>query len=84
VENNEKKEERRFKRVTDLEKLKHLLKHWSLKHWSEHNETHIQTYTEWAGKAESLGKEEVSKLLNQIAEETKRIDELLRKALGSL
>lgn len=65
--------------MTDLEKLKHLLKHWS-----EHNETHIQTYTEWAGKAESLGKEEVSKLLNQIAEETKRIDELLRKALGSL
>ncbi|UCF87513.1 MAG: hypothetical protein JSV71_02040 [Nitrospiraceae bacterium] len=65
--------------MTDLEKLKHLLKHWS-----EHNETHIQTYIEWAGKAEALGKEEVSKLLKKIAEETKRIDELLVKALGSL
>jgi ferritin-like metal-binding protein YciE len=65
--------------VTELEKLKHLLKHWS-----EHNENHIQTYTEWAGKAESLGKKEVSNLLKQIAEETKRIDELLRKALGAL
>ncbi|TNF54219.1 hypothetical protein EP227_04580 [bacterium] len=79
MKGNEAKEERRLKRVTDLEKLKHLLKHWS-----EHNEAHIQTYIEWAGKAEALGKEEVSKLLKKIAEETKRIDELLVKALGSL
>lgn len=65
--------------MTDLEKLKHLLKHWG-----EHNEAHIQTYIEWAGKAESLGKEETSKLLKQVAEETKTIDELLVRALGAL
>ena len=36
--------------MTDLDKLKHLLKHWM-----EHNDAHVNTYEEWAQKAEAMG-----------------------------
>jgi hypothetical protein len=65
--------------MTELEKLKHLLKHWI-----EHNEAHVKTYSEWALKAESLGRKELSGFLKQIAEESKKLDRLFKKALESL
>ncbi len=61
--------------MTELEKLKHLLKHWI-----EHNDAHIQTYGEWASKTGSLGKEELSEILNQIVEESKKLNSLFSKA----
>lgn len=65
--------------MTELEKLRHLLEHWI-----EHNDAHVRTYSEWGRKAEGLGEKELSSLLKQIAEETKRLERLFRKALEQL
>ncbi|GBE06579.1 hypothetical protein BMS3Abin10_02236 [bacterium BMS3Abin10] len=61
--------------MTELEKLKHLLQHWM-----EHNEAHVKTYSEWASKAESLGEKELADILEQIAAETKKQEELFLRA----
>jgi len=63
--------------MTELEKLKHLLEHWT-----GHNEDHVKTYNEWAQKAESLGKKELSRILKQIAEESKKLEGLFKRALN--
>jgi rubrerythrin len=65
--------------MTELEKLKHLLEHWI-----EHNEAHAKTYGEWALKAESSGTKELSVILKQIAEDSKKLDGLFKKALKSI
>ncbi len=61
--------------MTELEKLKHLLKHWI-----EHNDAHIKTYSEWASRTDSLGEKELSDILNQIVEESKKLNALFSKA----
>ncbi|MCK5512441.1 MAG: hypothetical protein KAI96_06510, partial [Thermodesulfovibrionia bacterium] len=61
--------------MTELEKLKHLLEHWV-----EHNNAHVKTYSEWASKTESLGEKELSAILKQIAEESKKLERLFKKA----
>ncbi len=58
--------------MTDLKKLKHLLKHWI-----EHNDAHVKTYSEWASKAESLGEKELSNLLKQVVDENKKLEEFI-------
>jgi len=81
--------------MTDLEKLKHLVKHWI-----EHNETHVKTYSEWAvrlgesayrqtgsskaEKTDSQKMKELSEILEQIADESKKLEELFKKALESI
>ena len=62
--------------MTELEKLKHLLEHWI-----EHNDTHVKTYKKWAVKAESLGEKELAGILDQIAEESRKLEGLFNKAL---
>lgn len=64
--------------MDNREKLKHLLKHWS-----EHNADHAQTYEEWSAKAEAFGNAELSQTLREIVTETKKLEDLFRKA-GSL
>ncbi|MBI5026088.1 MAG: ABC transporter ATP-binding protein [Nitrospirae bacterium] len=61
--------------MTDLEKLKKLLEHWM-----QHNTEHAKTYTEWAGKAEAMGENELAKTLKEIADETARMEKLFQKA----
>jgi len=61
--------------MTELEKLKHLLKHWM-----EHNDAHVKTYTEWAEKANSLDRKDISDILKQIVEDSNKLNELFRKA----
>lgn len=61
--------------MTDLEKLKKLLQHWA-----EHNEEHVNTYLEWADKAEKSGDKEIYNILREIAESTKKMDGLFEKA----
>ncbi len=63
-------------KMTELEKLKHLLGHWI-----EHNEAHVKTYSEWAVKAESLGEKNLAEMLKQITEESKKLEELFKKAM---
>ncbi len=62
--------------MTDLEKLKHLLKHWI-----EHNDTHIKNYSDWALKAGSAGNKELSGILKQIAGESEKLNGLFKNAL---
>jgi len=62
--------------MSDLNKLKKLLEHWI-----EHNDAHVKTYMEWAGKAETLGKKELRNILMEIAEENKKLNGLFKKAL---
>jgi len=62
--------------MTELEKLKHLIEHWI-----EHNEAHVKTYGEWASKAEALGEDELSGVLRQIVEESRKLNGLFGKAM---
>ncbi len=62
--------------MTDLEKLKHLFHHWF-----EHNEAHVQTYKEWASKAEAMGEKELYEILKQITEESNKLEGLFKKAM---
>jgi len=61
--------------MTELDKLKKLLEHWA-----EHNEEHAKTYLEWAEKAAASGDKELSAVLKEIAEDTKKMDGLFEKA----
>jgi hypothetical protein len=63
--------------MDDKEKLKHLLGHWI-----EHNQEHVRTYREWAEKAGLFGNQELSRVLDEIAEGTERAEELFKKALS--
>lgn len=74
--------------MTELQKLKHLLEHWI-----EHNKEHVKTYSDWAlrlgesaeaEKTEVFKMRELSEILKQIAEESKKLDELFKKALKSI
>lgn len=65
--------------MNDLEKLGHLLKHWM-----EHNEEHARIYLEWASKAGTSGNEELMRVLNKIAEDTKKIEGLFKRAKALL
>jgi hypothetical protein len=62
--------------MTELEKLKHLLEHWM-----KHNEAHVKTYSEWAQKVEAIGEDELSGIIRQIADNSKKLDELFKKAM---
>ncbi len=61
--------------MTESDKLKKLLEHWA-----EHNEEHAKTYLEWAEKAGDSGDKELSSILKEIAENTKKMDGLFEKA----
>lgn len=64
--------------MDDIEKLKRLLHHWI-----EHNQEHSKTYREWAERLKGLNPE-ASLLLEDIARETGRIDELFKKIMRVL
>lgn len=51
-----------------------------LAHWIEHNNSHEEGFREWAGKAENLGKTEVSKLISKAADSLKAASDYLLEA----
>jgi rubrerythrin len=65
--------------MTELEKLKHLLKHWM-----EHNNAHVKTYNEWAEKAEVLERKDIADILKQITVDSNKLNELFKKAEDAL
>ncbi len=65
--------------MEDVEKLKHLIGHWS-----GHNEEHAKTFLEWSQKADSLGRGDVAAILRELSEKTRKLEELLKKARGLL
>jgi rubrerythrin len=65
--------------MTELEKLKHLLEHWI-----DHNEAHVKTYSEWVSKAESLGEKDLANIFLEVVDESKKLNDLFKKAMGIL
>ena len=61
------------------ENLSHLIDHWI-----EHNETHIQNFTEWAQKAKVDGFLEASENMLDAANKIKEANEYLSKAKAGL
>lgn len=63
--------------MEETAKLRHLIEHWM-----EHNEDHVKNYREWAQKAEGWDRGELAAVLEEIAQENERMNELFRKALS--
>lgn len=64
--------------MDDLEKLRH-----QLEHWLEHNDGHITAYTDWAGRAKAMGKDELAGILMEIAAESGKLNALFTRAIES-
>lgn len=62
--------------MNELEKLKRLLHHWQ-----HHNDEHAEVYKQWADKVISLGNKELSKILTDLYNETKKLNRLFEDAL---
>jgi len=62
--------------MDDLGKLKTLLPHWM-----KHNDEHAKTYKDWAEKMSSLGKKELSQVLEVIHQESQILRGLFEEAL---
>jgi hypothetical protein len=61
------------------ENLSHLIEHWI-----EHNESHIETYNEWAQKAKKDGFLEASEDILEAARKIEEANEYLNKAKEGL
>lgn len=55
-----------------------------LKHWIDHNNSHMETYRSWAQKAEEGTLEKVGALLKQTADTSADITKTLEAALKQL
>jgi rubrerythrin len=66
-------------KLTDMDKLAHLLKHWN-----EHNDDHAANYRSWAEKAKDAGHADVAEMLEQAAQTTLGLNDLFKKAKTAL
>jgi hypothetical protein len=55
-----------------------------IKHWIEHNESHIGEYRQWAEKAEELGLTAVKARISEAMEAIIQSNDLFKKALKEL
>ncbi len=55
-----------------------------LKHWMEHNETHMDEYERWAKTMKEEGEEKVSNLIMEAIEYLKKVQELFSQAKAIL
>jgi hypothetical protein len=55
-----------------------------IKHWIEHNESHMEEYRQWAEKAGELGLTAVKTRLTEAMEGIIQSNDLFRKALKEL
>ncbi len=53
-----------------------------LKHWMEHNETHMDEYKRWAKIMEEEGRKDVAEALYEAIEYVKKVQEAFSKAKG--
>jgi hypothetical protein len=65
--------------MSDKDKLAKLLDHWV-----SHNNDHAANYSQWSGKAEELGLEQVARLLKDAADLTYAISDKFIKAKNTL
>ena len=55
-----------------------------IKHWVEHNESHMEEYRQWAQKAEELGLTAVKTRISDAMEAIIQSNDLLKEALKEL
>lgn len=55
-----------------------------LRHWMDHNRSHVEDFEKWAEKARSSGCEKVSERILEAAEQMARANEVLEQALCEL
>lgn len=55
-----------------------------LEHWVQHNEEHVRSYREWAGKARDDGLSDAAAQIDRAAEATTSVTELFQKALAAI
>lgn len=65
--------------MNEMEKLQKLLHHWQ-----HHNDEHAEVYRQWADKALNLGNKELSKVLERLYHETKKMNGLFEKAMKAI
>lgn len=65
--------------LSEREKLGRLLEYWI-----NHNEEHVNTYTEWSKKAAAEGLEDVAEILEEAANTALSLNALFREALKKL
>jgi hypothetical protein len=65
--------------MDELEKLRKLIPHWM-----EHNDEHAETYKSWAEKMSSLGKKELSEILIRLHQESRKLREFFKEAMGMI
>ena len=65
--------------VSDSQRLKKMIEHWL-----GHSDDHARSYGEWAQKARLAGREDVAKVLEELAAETLDQKRKIEKALQLL
>ena len=68
--------------TTDTEDLRKL--QTMLDHWIEHEDSHVENYREWAGKASHAGEEEVAKEIHLAIEDSDTVKNHLKRAKAIL
>ena len=62
--------------MDDIEKLRH-----QLEHWLEHNDGHINSYADWAERAQAMGQTELAGILREIAADSGKLNALFSRAI---
>ncbi len=70
--------------ITITEELSHENLSHLIEHWIEHNESHIQSFREWAQKAKKDGFLEAAEDILEAANKVEEANELLNKARKGL
>jgi nickel/cobalt exporter len=55
-----------------------------IKHWIEHNESHIEEYRQWAGKAGEMGLDGIKAWIIEAIKAMEQSDSILKEALKDL
>jgi hypothetical protein len=64
------------------EDLKKLL--MMLEHWIEHDESHVESYREWAEKASTAGEEEIAREIHLAIDDSASVQSHLKRAKAIL
>lgn len=55
-----------------------------LNHWIRHNREHVETYRKWSDKALEQGMADISELIEEAAQTSRKVDIVLENALERL
>ena len=55
-----------------------------LEHWLEHDESHVESYREWAGKASAAGEEEIAREIHLAIDDSASVQSHLKRAKAIL